>query len=338
MKKKFIIIIASVATVLIAVNIYAYINYSKIENYIDELSISRRKIVLLDTFRSDIVRASQFQRLYILTGKESYRNDFKTSISSITKQINESYDKGYISSTEKAKLISTIDSFNNYSIGASANIETYSISNQVEKEIIDYNTYQLNILHQITLDISSEDASASQNNDKITTSSATQTKLIQGVSTFLTVVGSGVGLYFKNHLKKENINIDDIIEYLTKHEDATKKDTTASNDSNTSINLNELKEKVSQNEVLLSNAKLLYTQSLKFKNECEKSESLLEDIDIYVEKLKTTLQLIEDYPTSAQKIILEDIEKQLIEFKILFKSLPNYNQFIADISKNMINN
>lgn len=88
----------------------------------------------------------------------------------------------------------------------------------------------------------------------------------------------------------------------------------------------------------MDNAKLLYMQSLKLKDQYEKSEVILDQIDSSTKSLKLILNTLENYPDTTQKIILNDIENQLLNLKILFKSLPYYNDFVMDISKNMIKN
>lgn len=328
MKKKVFIIVNSVIAMLIVANIYAYINNSKIQSNMSELSLSRKKIVLLSNLRSDIVKASQAKKLYILTGKNSYQVDYKNTIYSLNDQINEYYDKNYLTTDEKSKLLATIENFDSFNSTYKPSDDLVIINSYTENQMLSYNTNQLKVLHHLTEDISSQDVASKQNNDSVTFSSDIQTKLIHFISSVITVLGSVIAVYFKKKLNKDDVDLEDIIQYLTNQNE----------NQPPSDNIDSLKNNVSQNEVLLSNAKLLYKQSIKFQDQCEKSNILLKDIDIYMEKLKSTLELIDDYPTSAQKIILQDIEKQLMEFKILFKSLPNYNDFIIDISQSLMDN
>ncbi|MGL5346131.1 MAG: CHASE3 domain-containing protein [Peptostreptococcaceae bacterium] len=328
MKKKVFIVVGSVIIMLVIANTYAYINNSKIQTHINNLDLSRKKVVILSEFRSGIVKASQDKKLYILTGSDSYQSNFDSTISSLNKEINDSYDKGYITINEKSKLLTSLENFDSFSSTYKPSDNLIQINSNTENQMLSYNANQLKILQQITQDISSQGQISKKNNDKVASFSANQTTLIQGISSYITILGSAIALFLKKKLNKEDIDLEDIIEYLT-----SKNENHPSSD-----NVHTLKNNINQNEVLLSNAKLLYKQSIKFQDQCEKSNILLKDIDIYMEKLKSTLELIDDYPTSAQKIILQDIEKQLMEFKILFKSLPNYNDFIIDISQSLIDN
>lgn len=344
MKKKVFIGISSIISMLIIVNVYVYINHQKVSEYIEESNLLRKKILILDEFRGDVVKASQFQKLYILTKKEPYKNDFDKTLNNVYKQIDEFSSKGYISETEKSQLKYTMDEFQDLSFTSIKYESNYVISEDLEKQILKYNESQLKLLHEVTLDLASQDENLDNKNSKIGLSSDLQTKLIQAVSSAITVLVSGFAYYFKVKLKKDDVDIEDVINYLTKSDDEKKVKSTQKKSSLTNQQvfpnpkeLEELKNTITQNEILLCNANLLYKQSIKFQNQCIKSEQILNEIDVYVKKLKVKLDDIQDYPTSAQKIILDDIEKQLIEFKILFKSLPHYNEFIVDISSTMIN-
>ena len=183
-EKKVFIVVGSVIIMLVIANTYAYINNSKIQNHINNLDLSRKKVVILSEFRSGIVKASQDNKLYILTGSDSYQSNFDSTISSLNKQINESYD-----------LI--------------------QISSHTENQMLSYNANQLKILQQITPDISSQGQISKKNNDKVASFSANQTTLIQGISSCITILGSAIALFLKKKLNKEDIDLEDIIEYLT---------------------------------------------------------------------------------------------------------------------------
>lgn len=182
----------------------------------------------------------------------------------IYQNVENMHKEGYLTLTEKNKLTYTLNNFKDLNINYFNQSYNSSISTQLENEIISYNSEQLKILNNITLDITSQSE-----------------------------------------------NIDD---------------------------LNLLKSKITENEVLLANAKLLYMQSLKLKDQYEKSEVILAQIDSSTKSLRLILNTLEDYPDTTQKIILNDIEDQLLNLKILFKSLPYYNELVMDISKNMIKN
>lgn len=344
MKKKVFIGISSIISMLIIVNIYVYINHQKVSEYVEESNLLRKKILILDEFRGDVVKASQFQKLYILTKKEPYKNDFDKTLNNIYKQIDEFNSNGYISEAEKSQLKYTIDDFQDLSSTYLKDESNYVISQDLEKQILKYNESQLKLLHEVTLDLASQGDNLDSKNSKIGLSSDLQTKLIQAVSSAITILVSGFAYYFKVKLKKDDIDIEDVISYLTKSDDEKKvqlpqeqNSLTNKQISTTPRELEELKNTITQNEILLYNANLLYKQSIKFQSHCIESEQILNEIDVYVKKLKVKLDDIQDYPTSAQKIILNDIENQLIEFKILFRSLPHYNEFIVDISSTMIN-
>lgn len=291
----------------------------KISNYIEDNASLRKKILVLTDLRTDVVKASQTERLYILTQKDSYKKEFDESITNLYKEVDNLYKESYINSSEKKKLVYTLDEFKN----VSANYSNHYTSNNyttidanVEKLIIDYNKSQLNILNEITLDITSDDETFTEKDSSISSNSNFQTKAIQGVSSAITVIVSGFLYYFKKKLNKDNVD-------------------KVNNEPDLST-ISDMKDKIIKSEVLLSNANLLYKESVKLKNQCEKTEIILSEIDSYMKKLRGKIDDISDYPTSAQKIILDDIDKQLIELKILFKSLPNYNDFIIDISNNML--
>lgn len=330
MKKKIFISIFIVIMMLLSISTYAYINEQQLSHYIDESSLLKKKVLILSDLRTDLVKCSQVQRLYILTGKKEYKSQFDNNINEIYKFTDDMYKEGYLSYTEKKKLNYTINNFNNLSKDYFIKNHTNHISSQLENEVVNYNNEQLEVLNNITLDISSQSDDIAKENDKINLLYSTQSKLVQGVSSSIAIIISVFFYYFKVKLKKDNVDIDDIINYLSMDEKESLSEVKDTED------LNLFKSKICENELLLNNAKLLYMESLKLKDQCEKSEIILAQIDASVKTFKSLLNNIDDYPDAAQKIILNDIENQLLNLKILFKSLPYYNEFILDISKNMI--
>lgn len=341
MKKNMFIGITVILGMLISVNIYGYISNVKISKYIDESTTLREKMLVLDELRSSIVETSQTRQLLILTQKEVYKNSFDKNMKQLYSQIDDLYNKGYINKYEKEKLTYTINDYEQLSLELVSSPSSYTLDPQLEKQMSKFNFNELKILHEVTLDITSENEDFKSNNKNISKSSNIQNKLIQGVSSAITVLVSGFAYYFKTKFKIDDKEIEKIIDFLTNPDTENSPTQPSLNtDTSTLSNLSSIsctKDRVCENESLLTNANLLYKQSLKFKSQCDKSELILKDIDIYIYKLRDQLDDLDDYPASAQKIILDDMERQLYEFKILFKSLPNYNDFILDISKDMIN-
>lgn len=334
MKKKIIISLSVIITMLLSISVYTYITNNKISSYIEESSSLRKKTLILSDLRSDLVKCSQDQRLYILTQDKDYKNKFNEGMKEIYQNVENMHKEGYLTLTEKNKLTYTLDNFKDLNINYFNQSYNSSISTQLENEIINYNTEQLKILNNITLDITSQSENIEKENDKINSLSALQSKSIQSASSLVAIIISGFLYYFKVKLKKDNVDIEDIINYLTTNDKEN-----IDNDNNKKIDdLNLLKSKITENKVLLDNAKLLYMQSLKLKDQYEKSEVILDQIDSSTKSLKLILNTLENYPDTTQKIILNDIENQLLNLKILFKSLPYYNDFVMDISKNMIKN
>ena len=333
MKKKIVISLSVIITMLLSISVYTYITNNKISSYIEESSSLRKKTLILSDLRSDLVKCSQDQRLYILTQDKDYKNKLNEGMKEIYQNVENMYKEGYLTLTEKNKLTYTLDNFKDLNINYFNKNYNNSISTQLENEIINYNAEQLKILNNITLDITSQSENIEKENDKINSLSTLQSKSIQSATSLVAIIISGFLYYFKVKLKKDDVDIEDIINYLTTNAKEN------IDDNNKKIDdLDLLKSKITENEILLDNAKLLYMQSLKLKDRYEKSEVILAQIDSSTKILKLMLNTLEDYPDTAQKIILNDIEDQLLNLKILFKSLPYYNELVMDISKNMIEN
>lgn len=333
MKKKIVISLSVIITMLLSISVYTYITNNKISSYIEESSSLRKKTLILSDLRSDLVKCSQDQRLYILTQDKDYKNKLNEGMKEIYQNVENMYKEGYLTLTEKNKLTYTLDNFKDLNINYFNKNYNNSISTQLENEIINYNAEQLKILNNITLDITSQSENIEKENDKINSLSTLQSKSIQSATSLVAIIISGFLYYFKVKLKKDDVDIEDIINYLTTNAKENIDDNKKKID-----DLDLLKSKITENEILLDNAKLLYMQSLKLKDRYEKSEVILAQIDSSTKILKLMLNTLEDYPDTAQKIILNDIEDQLLNLKILFKSLPYYNELVMDISKNMIEN
>lgn len=333
MKKKIVISLSVIITMLLSISVYTYITNNKISSYIEESSSLRKKTLILSDLRSDLVKCSQDQRLYILTQDKDYKNKLNEGMKEIYQNVENMYKEGYLTLTEKNKLTYTLDNFKDLNINYFNKNYNNSISTQLENEIINYNAEQLKILNNITLDITSQSENIEKENDKINSLSTLQSKSIQSATSLVAIIISGFLYYFKVKLKKDDVDIEDIINYLTTNAKENIDDNKKKID-----DLDLLKSKITENEILLDNAKLLYMQSLKLKDRYEKSEVILAQIDSSTKILKLMLNTLEDYPDTAQKVILNDIEDQLLNLKILFKSLPYYNELVMDISKNMIEN
>lgn len=337
MTKKIIIGITVIFSLLIYISCYAYVSNQKLSEYVKESTTLREKILLLGDLRTEIVKCSQSEKLYLLTNKNDYKKQFNNNLKQVYIKIDDMYNQKYISKTEKDKLLFAIDKYKNSSSTYFNENYSNSITPELENNIIQYNSEQLDVLKEVTLDITSESDDFSQKDNLINAFYSNQTKLIQGASSFITIIISGFLYYFKKKLKKDNVDIEDIINYLTSCEETTNnKVSIPSSTTDNSKNLVTCKQIIGESEVLLSNAKLLYIQSLKLRDQYEKSDIILSQIDISIKSLKLKLYTLDDYSIAAQNVILDDIENQLINLKILFKSLPYYNEFIIDISKNMI--
>ncbi|MGL4797450.1 MAG: hypothetical protein ACRC1Y_05435, partial [Paraclostridium sp.] len=303
MKRNIFIGITVILGMLITINVCGYITNEKVSSYIDESTVLREKMLVLDEVRSSIVETSQLQKLYILTQKQSYKDSFDKNIRKIYSQIDDLYSKGYIDKYQKEKLTYTMDEFEQLSVNLVNYPSNYKIDSSLENKIIKFNSSQLEVLHEVTLDIASENEDFKSSNKKVGNISNIQNKLVQGVSSIITVLVSGFAYYFKTKFKIDDKEIEKVIDYLTKV-DNEEIPVPSSTDTHTLPltdldSIASLKIKVYENEVLLTNANLLYKQSVKFQSQCDKSELILKDIDEYIFKLRSKLESINDYPTNA---------------------------------------
>ncbi len=99
MKKKIVISLSVIITMLLSISVYTYITNNKISSYIEESSSLRKKTLILSDLRSDLVKCSQDQRLYILTQDKDYKNKLNEGMKEIYKNVENMHKEGYLTLT-----------------------------------------------------------------------------------------------------------------------------------------------------------------------------------------------------------------------------------------------
>ena len=346
MTKKLILTVSVIVIcMLIGLNICTIFSSKKISKYVDESSLDTQSIVIIDNLRTNINKLSQAQKLYLLTSKEEYKTKYYEELKYVYQLIDDMEQYGRINTEEKNELINVVNEYDELDKTLTSVNAGDVITPQVENEIIKSNNAQLNILQQLDKSVESTNKDLLDKNNTITSSSEFQSIWIQVVSTIITGIGSAFAYYIKVYSKKSNGKLGEIVNCIS---DMTDED---NNNNDEMINVHheivnvdkqndyykKCMEDLMKYEKMLEDAKLIYLESTNMKNKIKEVNNTINKIEITLDKLKEKIENIESCSSEIKKYVIEDIEDEITNLKVLFQALPIYNDIISEISNSMKN-
>lgn len=340
MSKKLTLITSLVVIILLIVlNIYIYISNQKLSQYVDESNSHTQSIVLIDRFRTDINVMAQAQKLYLLTSKEKYKNQYEENLKNIYKIIDDMVLTGDITSTEKDEILNVVDEYSNINNTTMDLINDVKIDEDVENMILKSNEDQISILEQLDKSIEYTGKNVAEKNGTISENADSQKSGIQTISTIITGFLSSVLVYIKKNSNQFGKEVQSIVKCIGNENDdenINEQDKESQVINKENQNIKRSIEDIIECEKMLEAAKLVYGQSTKIEDKLNNSFAIIKEIDEYLKILKKMIAESEDCYPGEKSIMMRDIEDKFIKLRILFESLPNYNDTILDVYKNMI--
>ncbi|MGL6104826.1 CHASE3 domain-containing protein [Romboutsia sp.] len=347
MKKKSIVTISVIIiSILLGLNIYMYLKSYKISQYAYESNLNTESIVLIDKFRTNINRMAQAQKLYLVTAKEEYRNNYEQNLQKIYSTINELESSGSLTGAEKQELIMVVEEYSNMEKDMMNLINKQIIGADLEKAIVQSNQAQLNILRQLDNSVEKTKDNAIQQNETMVSQTNLQKNGIQIISTFFTVMSSTFLYYAKKNPTKFGGKIGKIIYCISNTIEPDKKIEKEIKDIEKEIikiekGNNESKKCMKDllnHEKNLEGIKLINMEANNIREKLKEADEIITKIDFQIKKLIIDIEEIKECSSQIQGEKIRNIEYEMIELRILFETLPIYSNIILDISTNIKNN
>ncbi len=311
--KKFLIITLSIIVVfLLSLNIYIVSSNNTLSSNVDDLKTRKSEINSLDNYSTNIVNLAHMQKSFLLTGNNDFQTQYSTSLKSAYSTLDELLSNKTITNSDKVEIVNYLNDYENINTDLFNNPPTLPLSQEYEDKVLKSDEIQNNILRKLSNIIATKTDSTSKTSSNITDSISSQNNIVKVISSFFTLFISGPIYYFIKKYKNGEISFNNIMNTIDEGEKIVDK----------------------------------YSNILTYINITDKINSQLEKDWQEVYTLVTTLQTsINDVKLKLLKLQLSDsstfkekldeVEMQVLEIKMLVKQLPNYHQFISDLSKNL---
>lgn len=348
MKKLSIYFIILTLILVIALNLFLFYNYSSVSNTLNNSNNIRNTITELDKFKSTITEMSDAGESFILTGNTDYKSKYEDSLNNAYSNLNSLVDNNIISSQDKDTIVDLIKDYEfiNESI-FNSNI-SYPISSDIETLVNNSSNAKLKILHSISNLISTHWESLEESTNNISHTIGNQKTFVSWMSSIFTALMAIPPFLVKKFSKNFNkiANSTDSLTASNQSSSTSKDDSSPLSESvnaletffNFKNNIDEIKEVRDQ---LIQNATLINFLNVVDFNNTEMAKNYTD--------CKNKLILITNKFVDIQKKCSENssinvcneinsIKIVLDELSLSINNLYNYNEYMINISKLLLNN
>lgn len=358
-KKLHVTIWSTIIIFLVSLNIYVYNNSLKVSKYVDESNSHTESIVLIDKFRTDINVMAQVNKLYLLTGKNEYKIEYDETLKRVYKTINDLEASGSISNDDKSDLIKALEEYSHINMETMSSNIINKIDANVENEILKSNEAQLSVFKELDKSVEQTNKTVREKNNVIESILKNQKGNVQFASTIITAIASGIFYYIKKNPAKVGKQVGEIIDCITNIEGEKNFDLNKTEENQENINLknstkDELYEEIKEiekkyddvkecinniikYEKVISYCDLMYSQTIKMEEKIDKSNEIMNEIYIYLNQLKINLRECKDCKDEIKLDLIREIQEKFVELKIVFESIPIYNDVIKEAMQEVIN-
>ncbi|MGL5314353.1 MAG: hypothetical protein ACRC92_13975 [Peptostreptococcaceae bacterium] len=322
-KKKISIFSLAIIFIIFIFNVYIYNSNNNVNTQIQQTTSSTQSLSNISNFRIDINRMSQSQKLYLLTLKDEYKSEHEFYLNKVYNQINVLYTDGDIDKAQKTELLNSLNEYKTLNNTLVKNISGISITEETENIILSANESQIKLLSKLDSSIDLTKSSIEDQNTLLQNLTDFQANGVHVVSTVITSIISFFLYFLKKYSNPEDVG--DFIKCIDHLNDDDNNENKPHSNNNQSIEL--INEKLLKYEKMLEIINAIYKQNSKLECNLSKCEMIIKDLR------KSTNKLIQDSNTCSDvaKNIIDDISEQLTELKILFESLPIYENLLSDL-------
>lgn len=281
MRKRLLIIVGIVIILMLGLNVFVYISNSNVSSTIEENSKIQFQITKIDDFRTYVVEMANMQKLYLLTKDENYKTEYENYLNNLYTGLNSLDDNKYITSVEKEELLNTINDYRDINIKIFSQLDSADSNNEIADNVLESNNIQLELLHKASLTIASVSDATDTENTNTLTAIDIQNKVVQGMSTLITIITAVPLYYYKKKLNKENVEVKDILNSIL---DNGKKEKVAKSSEEDDWDMNdgelkEIRQKINQQSLMVSYITLLVKHNEDISNQWKESEAILKNIE-----------------------------------------------------------
>lgn len=311
--KKFIIITLSIIIIfLLGLNIYIVSSNDSISSSVDNLQSRKSEIDSLNSYSTNIINLAHIQKSFLLTGSENFKNQYSTSLESAYNTLDELLSNSTITNSDKVEIINYLNDYEIINNDFFENPPTLPLSQELEDKVLKSDEIQNNILGKLSTIIAAKTDSTSKTSSNISNSISSQNNIVKVLSSFFTLVISGPIYYFIKKYKNGEITFNNIIDTINEGEKIVDKYSNVLTYINITEKINSQLEK-----------------------DWQEVYNLVTSLQSSISNIRSQLLKLQQSDSYTFKEKLEEIEIQVLEIKLLVKQLPNYHQFISDLSKNL---
>lgn len=344
MSRKIKILVFVLFTYLLFSLLYIYKTNISIVSQINTNEDLRKKITVIQEFKTDIANMSLMSRYYIITGDDKYRIKFERNLYSALSSLDNLEEAEYITAKDRSLVEKNL---NEYNYLTCKDLQQDNKTGESAKNTND----TLQKLTDIEFSLVEDTADTLVKSIEITSSNSqaaknivdTQNNLLQAVGGFFSMILIAP-LYF---LKKNPKFLPDTIKNLFSicfKKDSNESDKKLQQSSNVNCDdlmvkcINEgihknLEELISERDKMVSTLKIIYSHNKYMKEEWADAKASLDSIEQDLLNLKKELNILmtkSDIP--YEKINL--LENKFLEIRFLLEKLPQYHDFIMNILEN----
>lgn len=312
MKKFLIITLSIIVFFLLSLNIYIVSSNNTLSSNVDDLQTRKNEINSLDNYSINIVNLAHMQKSFLLTGNNDFQTQYSTSLKSAYSTLDELLSNKTITNSDKVEIVNYLNDYENINTALFNSPPTLPLSQEYEDKVLKSDEIQNNILRKLSNIIATKTDSTSKTSSNITDSISSQNNIVKVISSFFTLFISGPIYYFIKKYKNGEISFNNIIDTIDEGEKIVDKYSNILTYINITDKINSQLEKDWQE---------VYT--------------LVTTLQTSINDMKLKLLKLQLSDSSTFKEKLDEVEMQVLEIKMLVKQLPNYHQFISDLSKNL---
>ncbi|WP_304681163.1 hypothetical protein [uncultured Clostridium sp.] len=347
MKKLSIYFIILTLILVITLNLFLFYNYSSVSSTLNNSNNIRNTITELDKFKSTITEMSDAGEAFILTGNIKYKSDYEDSLNNAHNNLNSLVDNNIISSQDKDTIVDLIKDYESINESIFNSNISYPISSDVETLVNNSSNAKLKILHSVSSLISTHWESLEESTNNISHTIGNQKTFVSWISSIFTALMAIPPFLVKKFSKNFNkiTNSTNSLNASNQSDSSNKDDSSLSESVNAletffnfKNNVDEIKEVRDQ---LIQNATLINFLNVVDFNNAEMSKNYTD--------CKNKLSLIINEFVNIEKKCSEDsslnicdeinsIKNVLDELSLSINNLYNYNEYMINISKLLLNN
>lgn len=343
--KKSLYFIIPILCLLTVFNLYIYFNNAQVTSEINNNNELRSNVTQSEKLRNSILTMSDMGKYYLITGNTEYKTQYLIELNNSFDLLDKLTNSGVISNESSQNLLVNLNEYKNlYETLIPATVTSNSTKN-VESTISTLANIESDMSSHLSETLVTNIETMDSRANTIIDATDIQSNISQIFSTILTLL-MAIPMYFIKKLKENPTKtLEDVVETIKSENDIYKSNENTSdhtikdNDCNIFHGSDELKEienKLIERAVLLSYLKTLYSHNEYMKEQWSQASIMLNELDQKIDTLISQVRSIGEYSSLISNNDMETLKDKVNELQCLFEQLPNYHNFIMDLTKNII--